>query len=373
MHGKKILSSSIGSRYLLAAATTFLALPLADGSSAATIEGKPNWHDKPTNESALPQEHKGMVLLPAGTFWMGCNEPSFRDVRPYHQVHLQAFWIDKTEVTNKDFAGFVKETGYKTVAERTPRAEDFPGAPAENLVAGSLVFSPPRHPVPLNNHYQWWQYVHGADWQHPEGPQSSLKGRWNHPVVHVAFEDAEAYAKWAGKRLPTEAEFEYAARGGLDRKAYSWGDEFKPQGKWQANIWQGSFPFENKAEDGYKGTAPVASYGANGWGLYDLTGNVWEWCSDWYSADYYKSLATEKNQITEDPRGPAEAEACDPLEPKVAKRVQRGGSYLCTDQYCARYLVGARGKGEPSSGCSHVGFRCVSQPAAERSPSGTTK
>ena len=224
------------------------------------------------------KEDHGMVLIPAGTFWMGCEEPSFIDARPLHQVKINRFWLDKTLVTNEQFARFVHATGYKTVAERKPDAKDFPGAPPENLVPGALVFTPPSQPVSLHSHYQWWRYVPGACWKHPEGPASDLNGKSRYPVVQVAWEDAVAYAKWAGKRLPTEAEFEYAARGGLDRKPYSWGDELKPGGKWRANIWQGSFPSSNTAEDGFTTTAPVGSFPANGYGIYDMTGNVWEWC-----------------------------------------------------------------------------------------------
>ncbi|PWT99571.1 MAG: sulfatase-modifying factor protein [Candidatus Melainabacteria bacterium] len=296
-----------------------------------------------------------MVWIPAGTFWMGCEEDSFIDVQPIHQVHVDGFWLDRTLVTNEQFAKFVHVTGYKTVAERKPDAKDFPGAPAENLVPGALVFTPPSQPVSLHSHYQWWRYVPGACWKHPEGPASNLNGRWQCPVVQVAWDDAVAYAKWAGKRLPTEAEFEYAARGGLDRKLFAWGNEFKAGGKWRANIWQGSFPSSNTAEDGFTSTSPVRSFPCNGYGLYDMTGNVWEWCLDWYRADYYKSFA--RGSLASNPQGPVDS--YDPNEPKVPKRVQRGGSFLCTDQYCARYLVGARGKGEPSSGCSNVGFRCA--------------
>jgi sulfatase modifying factor 1 len=301
------------------------------------------------------KERDGMVQIPAGTFWMGCNEESFVDVRPIHQVHVYGFWLDKTAVTNEQFARFVKATNYVTIAECKPNAKDFPGAPPENLVPGALVFIPPLHPVPLNNHYQWWRYVPGANWKHPEGHRSDLKDRSHYPVVQIAWDDAVAYAKWAGKRLPTEAEYEYAARGGLDRKQFSWGNDLKPGGKWQANIWQGHFPSNNTAEDGFRSTAPVASFPANGYGLYDMTGNVWEWCSDWYRADYYQILPTGK--VMNDPHGPDES--LDPSEPGVKKRVLRGGSFLCTDQYCARYLVGARGKGEVSSGCCNIGFRCA--------------
>jgi formylglycine-generating enzyme required for sulfatase activity len=297
-----------------------------------------------------------MVWIRGGEFWMGSDEPMFKDARPWHRVYLDGFWIDKTEVTNEQFAKFVKTTGHVTVAEKTPRAEEFPGAPPENLVAGSVVFSPPDHPVPLDDHFQWWSYMKGANWRHPQGSHSDLKAKEKHPVVHVAYQDAEAYCKWEGKRLPTEAEFEFAERGGLDRKPYAWGDEFKPGGKFMANTFQGHFPDKNTAEDGYTTTAPVASFPANGYGLYDMSGNVWEWTSDWYRPDYYQLLAAS-GEVLRNPQGPADS--FDPGEPGVPKKVQRGGSFLCTDQYCSRYMVGGRGKGDPDTGTNHLGFRCV--------------
>jgi len=321
--------------------------------SAPQVVAAPGHLEKAGKDEVGPQ---GMVLIPEGTFWMGCEEKSFIDAKPFHKVHIDNFWLDKTAVTNEQFAKFVKATGYTTVAEQKPDAKDFPGAPPENLVAGALVFVAPDHPVPLNSHYQWWRYVPGANWRHPEGPGSDLSGRLNHPVVQIAWPDARSYAQWAGKRLPTEAEFEYAARGGLDRKTYSWGDDFKPGGKWQANIWQGRFPSGNTADDGFVTTAPVGSFPANHYGLYDMTGNVWQWCSDWYRPDYYGSLAPAPS-VVDNPQGPGDS--LDPREPGAKKRVQRGGSFLCTDQYCARYLVGARGKGEIESGCCNVGFRCA--------------
>jgi formylglycine-generating enzyme required for sulfatase activity len=278
------------------------------------------------------------------------------DARPMHRTLVDGFWMDRTAVTNEQFARFVKATGYVTIAERAPQAKDFPGAPPENLVAGSVVFTPTKGPVPLNNHLRWWSYVKGASWKHPEGPASDLRGREKHPVVHVAWDDAVAYARWAGKRLPTEAEFEFAARGGLEGKTFAWGDDLRPDGKWMANIWQGRFPYENTAEDGYRATAPVGSFPANGYGLYDMAGNVWQWCADWYRADYYRRLAAAK-KLVRNPQGPDDS--LDPSEPRTVKRVMRGGSYLCTDQYCTAYEVGARGKGAPDSGTNHVGFRCV--------------
>jgi formylglycine-generating enzyme required for sulfatase activity len=274
-------------------------------------------------------------------------------------VYVNGFWMDQTEVTNEEFAAFVKATGYVTVAERTPRREDYPQALPERLVAGSVVFSPPDHPVELDDHYRWWNYVPGANWRHPEGPGSDIKDRMKHPVVQIAYDDAAAYSVWVGKRLPTEAEFEFASRGGLDRKRYAWGDEFMPGGKHMANTFQGHFPDRNTGEDGYRATAPVASFPANGYGLFDMAGNVWEWTSDWYRPDYYQMLAAD-GEIAMNPQGPSDS--YDPAEPGVRKRVQRGGSFLCTDQYCARYVAGGRGKGEPDTGTNHLGFRCVSEP-----------
>jgi formylglycine-generating enzyme len=305
-----------------------------------------------TLEPVLP----GMKWIPGGEFWMGTADDNMPDARPWHRVYVDSFLMDETEVTNQQFAQFVNGTGYVTVAERKPRPEDYPGAPPQNLVAGSVVFSPPDHAVALNNHFQWWSYVPGANWRHPEGAGSDIKNRMNHPVVHVAYEDAVAYCKWAGDRLPTEAEFEFASRGGLDRKRYVWGDDFRPGGKYMANTFQGHFPDSNTGGDGYLTTAPVASFPANGYGLFDLSGNVWEWTSDWYRADYYQTLAAS-GEIAINPKGPADS--FDPSEPSVPKRVLRGGSFLCTDQYCARYVAGGRGKGAPDTGTNHLGFRCV--------------
>jgi formylglycine-generating enzyme required for sulfatase activity len=303
-----------------------------------------------------PAEPPGMVWVPGGTFLRGSDNPKKRDARPTHQVAVDGFWMDATAVTNEQFQRFVDATGYVTIAERTPQAKDFPGAPRENLVAGAVVFTPTKGPVPLDDHLLWFRYVKGANWRHPEGPDSDLSGREKHPVVQVAWADAVAYAKWAGKRLPTEAEFEFAARGGLDGKKYVWGDEFKPDGKYMANTWQGGFPYQNTEEDGFKGAAPVGSFPANGYGLYDMAGNVWQWCHDWYRHDTYARLAAGPQPVS-NPQGPSDS--YDPSERGVAKRVMRGGSYLCTDQYCTAYEAGARGKGDPDSGTNHVGFRCV--------------
>jgi formylglycine-generating enzyme len=311
---------------------------------------------------------EGMVWISGGEFSMGCLDPRgvpaggpdpMADARPVHRVHVDGFWMDATEVTNAEFATFVAATGYVTVAERPPTAEEFPDAPPENLVAGSVVFTPPAEAVPLDNHLRWWSYVKGADWRHPLGPGSSIEGHAREPVVHVAFEDAEAYARWAGKRLPTEAEWEFAARGGRAGGLYPWGDEFRPEGRWMANTWQGRFPSENTAADGFKAPAPVASFPPNPYGLHDMSGNVWEWCADWYRPDTYAKAAAS-GAVADNPRGPDSS--FDPQEPGQAKRVQRGGSYLCSESYCARYIVGSRGKGEISSATNHVGFRCVQAP-----------
>ena len=298
----------------------------------------------------------GMVWIPGGEFSMGSEDPKMTDARPFHRVALNGYWMDRTEVTNEEFMRFVKATGYVTVAERQPDPKDFPDTPPENLVPGAVVFTPPPTTVPLNDHYVWWSYVQGANWRHPEGPKSDLKGKEKHPVVHIAYEDANAYATWAGKRLPTEAEFEFAARGGLDRKRFAWGDDFRPSGQFQANTYQGHFPDKNTGEDGFIGTAPVGTFAPNGFGLVDMAGNVWEWTADWYRPDYYQSLAAQK-KVARNPQGPPDS--FDPSEPGIAKRVQKGGSFLCTDEYCARYMPGGRGKGEPNTGTNHVGFRCV--------------
>jgi len=299
---------------------------------------------------------EGMVWIPGGVFWMGCADCGMPDALPLHLVEVDGFWMDRTPVTNAQFAEFIKATGYVTVAEQTPDPKDFPGAPLDMLVPGSAVFTQPAGEVPLDNHLRWWRYVKGASWKAPEGPSSNTQGREDHPVVHIAWNDAVAYAKWAGKRLPTEAEFEFAARGGLDRKPYAWGDELKPNGSWPANIWQGRFPVKNTVDDRYERTSPVNAFGQNGFGLYDVGGNVWQWCSDWYRPDYFASISAE-GHVTLNPQGPADS--FDPQEPQVQKRVQKGGSFLCSDEYCTRYLVGSRGRGATDSGSSNVGFRCA--------------
>ncbi len=343
-----------GVPWLLRSAPGPMAADPGAGASAAVTAATP----PPPAATAPGPAPEGMVWIPGGSFLMGCDDPRMGDARPVHPVDLPGFWIDRTEVTNAQFRRFVEATGYVTVAEQTPDAREFPGADPANLVAGSVVFAPPDHPVPLDNHLVWWRYVPGANWRHPEGPESTIEGRDDHPVVHVCWEDAVAYARWAGKRLPTEAEWEFAARGGLERKAYVWGDDLSPDGRTMLNNWQGRFPIENTQDDGYRTTAPVGHYPPNGFGLVDMAGNVWEWCADWYRNDTYATSPREN------PRGPSTS--FDPLEPGVPKKVQRGGSYLCSDQYCVRYMPGSRGKGEPRSGSSHVGFRCVQEPRPSR-------
>ncbi len=298
-----------------------------------------------------------MVHIPAGTFQMGTNDPAFPDAHPVHKISLNEFWIDEHEVTNAEFENFVNATHYITVAERKLNPNNFPGVPAENLVPGSGVFSAPNRAVSLNNPLQWWKYIRGANWKSPSGPPGNIVGKENYPVVQVCFEDAAAYASWANKRLPTEAEWEYAAQGNHPGQKYYWGNELKPGGKWKANIYQGNFPISNSGEDGFTGIAPVKSFPPNGYGLYDMDGNVWEWCSDFYRPDYYK-YSPGKN-----PTGPTDSH--DPDEPGVIKHVQRGGSFLCSDQYCMRYRPGSRGKGETSSASDNLGFRCVKDTAPQ--------
>lgn len=299
-----------------------------------------------------------MVWIPGGTFQMGTTDPMFMDAQPVHAVQLRGFLMDDHEVTNREFSEFAKATNYITIAEQKPDPKDYPAVPPESLVPGSAVFVAPDHTVSLDNPMQWWQYVAGADWKHPQGPHSSIEGFENYPVVHVCYEDAAAYAKWSGKRLPTEAEWEYAAQARRANRKYYWGDELKPGGKWVANIYQGDFPQKNSGEDGFVGIAPVKSFAPNPFGLYDMDGNVWEWCNDFYRPDYYS------HSPVHNPTGPADS--FDPEEPDAVKRVQRGGSFLCSDQYCIRYRQGSRGKGEVKSGSNNLGFRCVKDSVTQK-------
>ena len=307
-----------------------------------------------------PAIAKGMVWVDGGTFTMGSDD-HYPEEAPAHRVTVDGFWMDEYLVTNQQFRRFVKEAGYTTVAERAPRAEDYPGALPDMLVAGSVVFAQPSQPVDRRNHYNWWTWVPGADWRHPEGPGSDLSGRDRHPVVHVAAEDAEAYAAWAGKTLPTEAEWEFAARGGLDGAVYAWGDEFAPKGQHRANTWQGDFPLTNTNDDGYARTSPVGSFRPNGYGLYDVIGNVWEWTTDWYAASHEAPNGCCGSAEARNPTGAAREVSFDPATPdiRIPRRVIKGGSFLCAPNYCRRYRPAARMHHPVDTGTCHIGFRCI--------------
>lgn len=322
--------------------------------------------DSAGGDAALSPESvpEGMVWIPGGEFTMGSDSPLARPrERPPHRVKVDGFFMDVTPVTNAQFRAFVEATGYVTTSEKPADLAEImkqlpPGTPEPDpsmLAPASVVFSPPDHPVPLDNYIQWWTYVKGADWRHPQGPGSSIEGKDNHPVVHVCWDDAVAYAKWAGKRLATEAEWEFAARGGLDGMVNVWGNEPLTDDSNKANTWQGTFPNENEGTDGYRGTSPVRAYKPNGYGLYDMAGNVWEWCSDFYRRDTYAERP--RNRATVNPAGPDSSH--DPREPFAVKRVQKGGSYLCNDSYCSGYRPSAREPGSPDTGAAHTGFRCV--------------
>lgn len=360
----------------VASFTAVMSLAAACSKTAAPAAPPASEHEHPSPAFSATVENKGvpkgvapegMAWIPGGEFSMGsdsahdslCSMPGLTsDAQPIHRVYVDGFWMDRTELTNAQFEAFVKATRYVTVAERTPTAAEFPGAPPENLVAGSTVFTPTPHPVALNNHFLWWRYQKGADWRHPAGPGSSIKGRENYPVVHLAYEDAQAYAKWAGKRLPTEAEWEFAARGGLDGATYVWGNEFEPEGQVLANTWQGDFPNENLLADGFEWTAPVGSFPPNGYGLYDMAGNVWQWTIDWYQQhnEIEQSCCANIN-----PRGGDREKSYDPRLPnvKIPRRVMKGGSYLCAPNYCQRYRPAARMAQPVDTSTCHLGFRCI--------------
>ena len=307
----------------------------------------------------------GMVWIPGGEFTMGTDDPiGWADEKPAHRVRVDGFWMDETDVTNAQFRALVDATGYVTTAEKPVDVQEIlrqspPGTPApppEKLVPGSLVFHPTAGPVKdLRDFSQWWSWTPGANWRHPEGPGSSIEGKDDYPVVHVSWDDAVAYAKWAGKRLPTEAEWEFAARGGLDNKPYVWGDDPPTDTNIHANIWQGEFPYKNTGADGFVGTSPVRAFAPNGYGLYDMSGNVWQWCSDWYQIDLHRQLAAKG--VVVNPQGPDKS--FDPRQPYSPLRVQKGGSFLCNDSYCSRYRPSARHGCTPDTGMSHIGFRCV--------------
>lgn len=340
----------------------FLTMQFRDGAKALSSENVLNGDSKQEVGNPPP----GMVYIPAGEYVMGNSDPKDNaNERPTRTIKLSGFFMDVTEVTNAQFKAFVDATGYVTTAEKKPDWEDLkkqlpPGTAKPDdskLVAGSLVFTPPTKAVPTNDITLWWTWTPGACWRHPEGPGSDLKDRENHPVVHVSWYDAEAYAKWAGKRLPSEAEWEYASRAGATGKRYTWGDEpLTDEVGNRANIWQGTFPHLNIKTDGWVRTSPVKTYPANAYGLYDTAGNVWEWCSDWYRADEYSRTMNAK----QNPPGPSDS--WDPNEPYTPKRVVRGGSFLCHKNYCESYRNAARRGTSPDTGMSHTGFRCVRNP-----------
>jgi sulfatase modifying factor 1 len=305
----------------------------------------------------------GMVWVPGGTLRMGSDE-HYPEEAPAHRVIVGGFWIDPTPVTNRQFKAFVRETGHVTTAEIAPDPKDYPGALPEMIYAGSLVFSPMPGIRNLADLSQWWTFMKGANWRHPYGPRSNIKGLDDHPVVHVSHADALAYARWAGKDLPTEAEWEFAARGGLEGTEYAWGDALTPGDRHMANIWQGIFPIENLASDGYERTSPVKAFPPNGYGLFDMIGNVWEWTSDWWSARHGPDMP-KACCIPENPRGGPESASYDPRQPdiRIPRKVLKGGSHLCAPNYCRRYRPAARHAEPVDTSTSHVGFRCVLRPS----------
>jgi formylglycine-generating enzyme required for sulfatase activity len=301
----------------------------------------------------------GMIWIAGGTFRMG-SDRHYPEEAPVHHVTVGGFWIDRTPVTNRQFKAFIRATGYKTFAELPPDPNDYPGALPHMLFAGSLVFTPPDHAVDLRDWSQWWHFTKGADWRHPDGPKSNINALDSHPVVHVSFHDAMLYAKWAGKDLPTEAEWEFAARGGLDGADYAWGDELTPGGSHMANTWQGDFPHRNTGDDGFARTSPVTAFPPNGCGVFDMIGNVWEWTADWYSPKH-EADAPKACCIPVNPRGGNEAGSYDPCQPRIRipRKVLKGGSHLCAPNYCHRYRPAARHAQPVDTSTSHVGFRCV--------------
>jgi sulfatase modifying factor 1 len=308
--------------------------------------------------------HDGMILVRGGTYRMG-SDRHYPEEAPSHSVAVDDFWIDEMPVTNAEFQAFVDTTGYVTFAEIAPDPKDYPGALPHMLKAGSLVFRIPQRRIDLNNWMAWWRFEFGANWRHPYGPGSSILGLEDHPVVHVAYQDVQAYAEWASKRLPTEAEWELAARGGLENTEFAWGEEFTPDDRPMANTWQGEFPFLNLGTDGYQRTSPVRAFPPNGYGLYDMIGNVWEWTSDWFSSkhppDARKACCIPKN-----PRGGDEQDSYDACQPtvRIPRKVLKGGSFLCAPNYCRRYRPAARHAQPIDSSACHVGFRCASSAAA---------
>ncbi len=308
------------------------------------------------DKSAAPT---GMVWIPGGIFLMG-SDRHYPEEAPAHRVTVRGFWMDRTPVTNAEFRRFVRETGHTSFAEIPPDPKDYPGARPDMLRAGSLVFTPPRHAVDLRDWSQWWRFVHGANWRRPYGPKSNINALEGHPVVHVSFHDAAAFARWAGKELPTEAEWEFAARGGLEDAEFAWGAELTPNGRQMANTWQGMFPHQNLALDGFERTSPVTAFPPNAYGLYDMIGNVWEWTDDWYSPRHPEEAA-KACCIPTNPRGGSEENSYDPGQPeiRIPRKVLKGGSHLCAPSYCRRYRPAARHPEPIDTSTSHVGFRCV--------------
>ena len=298
-----------------------------------------------------------MKWIPGGTFDMGSNK-FYSEENPVHKVTVDGFWMDQFTVTNREWKRFVEATGPITLAERPPNAEDYPGAAPELLVPASVVFRMPKRGIDMTNCFNWWTYIPGANWCHPDGPETSLEGYENHPVVHVSWEDVEAYAKWIGKELPTEAEWEFAARGGIEGADFAWGNDFMPGGAHMANTWQGEFPFQNLKTDGFERTAPVGSFPANGYGLHEMTGNVWEWTTDWFQehSKVHRACCGNLN-----PKGGARDASYDPQLPniKIPRKVMKGGSYLCAPNYCRRYRPAARMPQPIDTSTCHLGFRCV--------------
>jgi formylglycine-generating enzyme required for sulfatase activity len=322
------------------------------------------------SSNAVASPYPGMRWVPGGTFRMG-SDHHYPEEAPAHRVTVDGFWMDATPVTNAQFRSFVEATGHVTFCELPPNPEDYPGALPEMLKAASSVFVPPPHRVSLHDHYQWWQFVADANWRQPQGPGSAIADKDDHPVVHLALSDVEAYAKWAGKQLPTEAEWEFAARGGLDGAEYAWGDQFTPGGRHQANTWQGEFPWQNLAEDGFVGTSPVRSFEANAYGLHDMIGNVWEWTESWY-APRHPDEQRKACCIPLNPRGASMAQSFDPGMPQlpIPRKVMKGGSHLCAPNYCRRYRPAARMAQPVDTSTSHLGFRCIvrTAPAAVETP-----
>jgi sulfatase modifying factor 1 len=304
---------------------------------------------------------EGMEYIPGGAFTMG-SDRFYEEERPGRRVRVDPFWVDRHPVTNRDFASFVDATGYRTLAEKIPDPTQYPGLAPEDAYAGSLVFHRTPAPVPLHDHTQWWAFIRGADWLHPYGAESSIEGKTDHPVVHIAYEDAEAFARWAGKALPTEAEWEFAARGGLDDADYAWGEELEPGGVVLANYWRGLFPFASMSDE--YGTSPVGAYPANGHGLFDMIGNVWEWTRDWYGAS---GKPNKSCCMVENPRGATKGDSFEPGMggARIPRKVLKGGSHLCAANYCQRYRPAARHAQCVDSSTSHVGFRCVMRRPAD--------